>query len=341
MVTRDPGMSGELAVSIVVPTYNRRERLARLFGGLDIQSIEPEKFEVVIVDDGSTDGTSDWLGQQQRRYAVRAIRQSNGGPALARNAGIEAAASPLLLFLDDDVEPTARLVEEHVRSHEVEPDLAVMGPLGSLPGYNQPWVTWEQAKLESQYASMLRGDWAPTFRQFWTGNASVRKEHVVSVGAFDPAFLRAEDVELAYRLHTRGIRFRFNPAAIVLHHAERSLESWANMHRSYGRLEVAIFGKYSEDVLIRILAENWSRLHPAARWLVQGCAGKARRHAYVSFMLQSWLKLEAATRPILADKVCSAFASLLYWQASVEALGPDRSGAVFRRGDEIRRAPAT
>ena len=96
-------------------------------------------------------------------------------------------------------------------------------------------MAWEQAKLEAQYAAMSRGDWEPTFRQFWTGNASVAKAPVLAAGGFDPSLRRAEDVELARRLHERGMRFRFNPAARGLHHAERPLSAWMAMHKSYGR----------------------------------------------------------------------------------------------------------
>jgi GT2 family glycosyltransferase len=333
-------MASAKRVSIVIPTFNRRERLERVFRGLDAQSVDPECFEVVVVDDGSSDGTTDWLKQQKMRFSITALRQDNAGPAHARNAGVAAATGELLLFIDDDVEPSEGLVAEHVRSHGADKDLAIIGPLGSLPAYKQPWVAWEQAKLEAQYAAMTNGEWEPTFRQFWTGNASVRREHVVAAGGFDPAFLRAEDVELAYRLHQRGIKFRFNPEARVLHHAERSLASWENAHRSYGRLEVQIFGKYKEDVLIRVLAENWSRLHPLSRRLVRECAGNPLRRKWAGFVLEKWLKVEARTRPILSEKVCSAYASLLYWTASVDALGPERADQVFRRGDELREQGA-
>jgi GT2 family glycosyltransferase len=329
-------MSGSPNISIVIPTYNRREQLVRVLAGLEGQSIGPDIFEVVVVDDGSTDGTGAWLEAQRRAFHLRTVRQKNGGPARARNAGVEASRGDLLLFLDDDVEPSADLVAEHQRSHRLENNLAVVGPLGSLPSYEQPWVAWEQAKLEAQYAAMRRGDYAPTFRQFWTGNASVRREHVVAEGGFDPAYLRAEDVELAFRLSRRGIQFRFNPQARVLHHASRSLDSWSNAHTSYGRLEVSIFGNDSEEALIKILSENWSRLHPASRWLVRSCAGKPIRYACANFALRRWLEISAVTRPLLSDKVCSALASLLYWQASVQALGPDRTGEVFRRGADIR-----
>ena len=78
------------------------------------------------------------------------------------------------------------------------------------------------------------------------GNASLAKIHFASVGGFDRSFPRGEDVELGQRLAARGLKFRFNPAARGLHHAERSLESWSNMHRAYGRLEVQIFQRLGD-----------------------------------------------------------------------------------------------
>jgi GT2 family glycosyltransferase len=324
------GMPTTVAVSIVIPTYNRRDRLARVLDALDRQSVDAKAFEVVVVDDGSTDGTSAWLRTQHRGYAIQAIQQENGGPARARNAGVARANAAVLLFLDDDVEPTPKLVEEHIRSHEHDTNVVVIGPMGSLPHYEQPWVAWEQVKLEAQYAAMVRRDWEPTFRQFWTGNASVRKDDVLSVGGFDPSFSRAEDVELGLRLSKRGLKFRFNPEARGLHHAERPLESWANVQRSYGRFEVEIFKQFGEQTLVDLLAGNWSRLHPAARWIVRQCAGNPRRHAGVTFVLQNWLSLApAAHLPAMSGKVCSTLAQLLYWQASLDALGPERSERVL------------
>ena len=176
-------MSG-IRLSVVVPTYNRRDRLARVLAALERQNTPASQFEVVVVDDGSTDGTSDWLASFKSSYALQHVRLSNGGPARARNVGVERAAGEIVLFIDDDVEPTPELISEHLRFHAAERDIVVIGPLASLPSYPQPWVTWEQAMVESQYQAMQRGDWAPTFRQFWTGNASVAKAHVLGAGGF-------------------------------------------------------------------------------------------------------------------------------------------------------------
>ena len=153
-----------------------------------------------------------------------------------------------------------------------------MGPLSSLPSYAQPWVAWEQAKIEAHYDAMNRGVYAPTYRQFWTGNASLAREHLLATGGFNPEFLRGEDVELGVRLHERGLGFRFNPRAIGFHHAERSLDSWSNAHASYGRLEIQIFGRLGQAELTDVLAGNLSRLHVATRLSLRACLGRTELH---------------------------------------------------------------
>jgi glycosyltransferase involved in cell wall biosynthesis len=326
-------------ISVVVPTYNRRPRLARVLGGLDRQTVSPSRFEVVIVDDGSTDDTHAWLEKNsQRSYAVHVASQKNGGPSRARNRGVNDARGELILFLDDDVEPTDVLLAEHLKVHDTERDVVVMGPLASVEHYAQPWVQWEQEKLEAQYAAMLRGDYAPTFRQFWTGNASVARAHLLAAGGFNPEFSRAEDIELGRRLHERGLNFRFNPAARGLHHAERSLEAWVAMHRFYGKLEVEIFGGLGEQELVDTLAGNWSRIHALSRWLVRGCLNRPRRAEAATRVLNGWLKVAAGVGvPIATSQVCGALANLTYWAASAEALGPARAARVFTTGDHLRQ----
>lgn len=320
----------ERKLSVVIPTFNRRDRLARVVSALERQTVPASEFEVVIVDDGSTDGSAEWLESRKTPYTLRVKRQANAGPARARNAGVEMAQGELVLFIDDDVEPSEVLLAEHLASHAADADVVVIGPLCSLDSYEQPWVAWEQAKIEAQYQAMERGDWAPTFRQFWTGNASVARAHVLAAGGFDPSYLRAEDVELGVRLKQRGVGFRFNPRARGLHYAERSLRSWENVHVSYGKAEVAIFGNLGEAELIDMLSGNWNRLNPATRWLLRACLDKPMRHGAARAVLRNHLELAKRLGvPMLSDKVCSVLANLLYWQASVDALGKDRAAQVL------------
>lgn len=335
-------MAAPLTISVVLPTYNRRERLERALTALKRQSLPADRFEVIVVNDGSTDDTAAWLATAEHGvHAIRVVNQKNGGPARARNAGVAAAQNELILFIDDDVEATPELLAEHVRSHEAEPNAVVIGPLASLEHYPQPWVAWEQAKLELQYAAMLRGDWEPTFRQFWTGNASVARQAIQDAGGFDTTFLRAEDIELGRRLHERGLVFRFNPKARGLHHAERSLRAWEAMHQSYGALEVKIFGGLGQDELVDVLANNFSRIHPATRWLVGQCVGRPRRHAVARRVLHGLLRLEERVQmPLASEQVCGALANLIYWEASAETLGEEPIQRIFARGDQLRRQRA-
>ncbi len=322
-------MSGQLVASVVIPTYNRKPRLARVLKALETQDLDLSSFEVVVVDDGSSDGTFEFL-QQARPLRVNAIRQPNGGPARARNTGVAAAKGKYIVFVDDDVEPIASLVSEHLRSHQLSPASVVIGPLSSLPRYPQPWVQWEQQKLERQYSAMERGDWAPTFRQFWTGNASLEREHLVAEGGFNVEILRGEDVELGFRLKQRGLGFVFNPLARGFHHAERSLQSWMFAHESYGRLEVEIFGRDGEQHLLATLRANWRHLHPALRGAVHQCIAHPRLYSLARAAIQRALLVEAAAgTQVLASELCSALANILYWRASAVELGELRAAQVF------------
>jgi len=310
------------AITVVIPTYQRRDRLARVLDGLSRQT--HTDFDVVIVDDGSTDGTAQSVQKVRLPFQVQLISQANAGPAAARNAGVAAARGELVLFLDDDVLPSPELVAEHLQAQAREPRCAVMGPLGSLPRYSQPWVAWEQAMLEDQYAAMGRGEWEATFRQFWTGNASVAREEILAAGGFDPAFRRAEDVELGARLARRGVRFRFHPAARTEHAAERTLDSWCAMHLAYGRLERRIFAHLGEAHALSTLQGNWARLHPATRSLVRACLRSESVSAAAIAGLRAILQASRlAPSNRLARRACSALANILYWSGAREAMGDE------------------
>lgn len=320
-------------LSVVVPTFERRARLARVMERLGQQSLSPDHYEVIVVDDGSRDGTAQWLRQRAFPFRFQMHWQANGGPARARNTGVRAARGEYLLFIDDDVVPAPELLEEHLRAHEQGPrDVVVLGPLCSLPRYDQPWVAWEQFQLEKQYAAMARGDWSPTYRQFWTGNASVRREHVLAVGLFDERCLRGEDVELGWRLSQRGLTFLFNPRARGFHHAERSLESFCRAHEAYGGLEVEIFGRVSSENTMKILGSNFRRLQPLQRQLIANVVARPVVRRQLERALRRYLETSLARKKQdLARPACSLLANVLYWQASAKALGAAGFAEVKRR----------
>jgi len=288
--------------------------------------------EVIVVDDGSLDGTSEWLATQAWPFRLLALRQENAGPAAARNAGIRRASSEFILFLDDDVVPEPELVAEHLRSHEQSTtSLVVLGPMLSLPHYVQPWVAWEQVQLEKQYRAMECGDFAPTFRQFWTGNASVRREHLIQANLFDVTLKRGEDVDLGLRLANLGVGYQFNPRARGLHHAERSLASFCKAHASYGEMEVALF-EGRPGGAEGVLSGNWQRLHPMQRKFLEVLLSTSSGPAAVQGVLELFLrsKVGAIAPASVSRAACSMLANLLFWDANRRTLGSARFSRIMQ-----------
>ena len=257
-----------MKLSIVLPTYNRLDRLKRVLAALEQQTVSPDQFEVVVVSDGSQDGTNEWLVSAETPLNLRPHIQENQGVAVARNNGIEQAQADLILFIDDDVVPAPNLIEEHLKHHSAD-NVVVLGPMLSPPDFEMnPWVEWEQAMLMKQYNDMLDGKWEPTARQFYTGNTSIRRQHVVDAGGFDPSFRRAEDVELAYRLHDMGLKFVFNYEAVGWHYAERSFNSWSAIPYAYGRNDVIFYQERGQKWLLPTIWREFHRRH----WLIRNMA---------------------------------------------------------------------
>ena len=264
-------------VSVIVPTYNRLDRLKRVLDGFEKQTYSLANFEMVVVSDGSSDGTDDYLRTLQTPLRLTPVFQPNQGVAVARNQGLQRATSELILFVDDDVVPTPQLIEEHLRYHDAHGpshDLVVMGPMLTPAPEDfkmAPWVQWEQAMLMKQYDDMIAGRWEPTARQFYTGNTSLARHHVVEAGGFDPNFRRAEDVELAYRLADRGLRFLFNPDAIGYHYAERSFASWIAIPYTYGRNDVLFTQNKGQNWLLPTIFYEFHGRNPLIRLLTRSC----------------------------------------------------------------------
>ena len=260
-------------LSVVIPTFNRKDSLRRTLDGLARQTYPGESFEVVVVSDGSTDGTDGFLAEYAPAspYILRPIFQSNGGPARARNHGVAEARGEVIVFLDDDVEPTPAFLTLHAAHHRVSDQKVVIAPMLPDPGlrWREPcWIGWEHAMLGKQYNAWRTGEWAGCGpNHFYSGNASVRRAHLRAVGGFDEQFPRQEDVELAYRLQAqRGVEFVYDPNARGIHRPQRRFASWLAVPCAYGRLDVVRarrgdvpwetvrHGYHARNILTRLLA---------------------------------------------------------------------------------------
>ena len=275
-----------MKISVVLPTYNRLDQLKHVLAGLEMQTFPLDQFEVIVVSDGSPDGTNEFLLSAETPLQLTPIIQENQGVAVARNRGIREATADIILFVDDDVVPTPTLIEEHLKKH-TNNNTVVMGPMLSPPDFKmKPWVDWEQKMLMKQYDDMNNAVWEPTARQFYTGNTSVRREHLIEAGGFDPAFRRAEDVELAYRLDGMGLEFVFNYDAVGYHFAERSFQSWLAIPYAYGRNDVIFCLQKGQSWLLPTIWEEYHKRHPLIRKLAQICLDRPKLSSVALFTMR-------------------------------------------------------
>jgi glycosyltransferase involved in cell wall biosynthesis len=301
--------------SVVIPTYRRRGSLERVLGGIRDLDYPSDRLEVIVVNDGGDDGTAEMVRRTDVGFKLTLLEQHNRGPGVARNLGVEHSAWPFVLFLDDDVVPTPRLVAEHASVHRGRRDLVVMGSMLGDARERTPWLHWESVTLAKQYEAMEAGLFRPTPWQFYTGNASLLAEHVAQAGGFDPRYRRAEDIELGFRLERLGLTFAFHRGAEGRHISRRSYTAWLDVARQYGRNDV-LFGKVT-----RVISQTRKR-HPYTRRLIHWSIGHPRlRNAVTPAAKVAAVASSTAGMPGVSLAACSAIFNLHYWLGVEEALG--------------------
>lgn len=275
-------------VSVVIPTYNRRPILEKCLMALERQQACPEidRYEVVVVDDGSTDGTPDWLrGAAERFPHVRLIEQSHGGPAEGRNRGVDHAYGDVIVFIDSDLVVTDSFLSCHasslVRSWEARGDRLCFtyGAVVNTANFEQP--TAERHKLRDL-------SWA----YFATGNVAIAKEVLQRAGLFDTGFRLYgwEDLELGERLRRMGVQLIKCPAAVGYHwHPALTLDQIPRLIEVEGeraRMGLVFFRKHPTRRVRFIIQFTWLHrllwelltlgglinehsLRPLLRWLIR------------------------------------------------------------------------
>lgn len=190
--------------SLVIPTRNRGEILVQALSHLENLTYPRSKFEVLVVNDGSTDSTRDYLEKLQVGYRLRCFHRDGRGTSASRNYAIEQAQGTHVLFIDDDVFPSPDLLEYHEEAHRGHLRRLVRGPVINIPSLPLPE---NPPSLLYHYSQ----------NYLCTSNASIRRSLLMEAGLFDEGFVRWEDAELGVRLKKIGVSRHFVLSGYVFH----------------------------------------------------------------------------------------------------------------------------
>jgi glycosyltransferase involved in cell wall biosynthesis len=223
-------------VSVVIPSQNRREMLERCLGALARQDVAPGTFEVIVVDDGSSDGATEMVEALETPYELRLLRQDSRGPAAARNAGIDASTGRICLLIDNDIVASPDLVAAHLAGHERHERALGVGPLTQVPPRARDWYAHTfAAEWNKHYDDLSRRP--ATWMDCYGGNFSAPRAALVESGGYDTDQIAAADVELPYRLWRTGFVPQLFPGAGAVHddqkRASRILKDSARRGRAY------------------------------------------------------------------------------------------------------------
>jgi len=226
-------------LTALLTTYNRASLLEQVLRSFTSQSLAANRYELVIIDDGSEDHTASVVSEFKASLPIRYFFQPNAGLAAARNHGLAVSQAPVILFMDDDDTIESATLAEHVEKHQIypEPEVAVLGftRLDSDIAHDplMHFVT-EISGLLFSYRDTCENKFLG-FERFWGGRISCKREFILTSGGFNVVFrFGCEDIELGYRLSRRGLKILYNPRAISTMIRKLSFESFCNRLRRQG-----------------------------------------------------------------------------------------------------------
>ncbi|MEA5557856.1 glycosyltransferase family 2 protein [Nodularia spumigena] len=247
--------------SVVIPTYNRQPILEKCLRALEVQELSRSSsvtdYEIVLVDDGSTDGTLEWLAAHKAEFPhVRCFEQDHAGPAAARNLGVEKALGDTIIFIDSDLVVLKNFLQAHA-------DALVQGgeKLGSDRFFTYGAVinTCNFAQPTAEPYKIT--DFSAAF--FATGNVAIPKHWLEKAGLFDNSFQLYgwEDLELGVRLKKLGLQLIKCPAAVGYHwHPPFNLEQIPRLidqEIQRGRMGVLFYQKHPTWEVKMMIQMTW------------------------------------------------------------------------------------
>ncbi len=305
-------------ISIVIPTKNRAAQLSRPLQALARQDFPRERFEVLVVDNASTDNTREVASQFEKAFVhFKLLSESQAGAARARNCGIKKSRGDLVLLIDDDVIPAPQLLQEHWLAHQRDPQSAILGRV-TFP--------WDGTESPFRWVLTYRPEYLQSFRfddpgnvpfnHFYSCNVSLPRSAFARAGLFDEGFrvYGFEDTEFGYRLVRSGIRIVFNPRAEGLHDFRRNFAQFAENRFQAGESFYRLLQKYPE-------LNSWSAQQGSShrRWIARG----------LGFLAFPLIPLFDSRPPVLLrfvlavlGRACACHLQYRFWRGFAQASRP-------------------
>ncbi len=295
--------------SVVIPTYNRKPILIKCLQALENQQLDKliEGYEVILVDDGSTDRTLEWLAENKTQFPhLRTFSQVHQGPAAARNLGVQQAKGDTIIFIDSDLVVTEKFLQAHANA------LAKgVEKIGSDRLFTYGWVI-NTSNFDHPTAEPYKiTDFSAAY--FATGNVAISRQWLEEVGLFDTQFQLYgwEDLELGVRLKKLGLKLIKCPEAVGYHwHPPFNLEQIPKMiarEIERGKMGVVFYQKhptFNVKLMIqmtlfhRILwgilslggSLNEKTMQPLLQWLID--RGKPQLALEIARIFLNWYNVQ-------------------------------------------------
>jgi glycosyltransferase involved in cell wall biosynthesis len=230
-----PAEQNATSFSVVVCSYNGARTIGECL--YHLSKLNYPNYEIIVVDDGSTDNTAE-IAQQ---YKVRLIQTENRGLSAARNTGREHANGEIIAYIDDDAYPDPDWLNYYNVAFRNASHALIGGP--NLSPVNDPWVAQCVARSPGGPNHVLLTD---TLAEHVPGcNMAFRKSRLEEIDGFDPMFHTAgDDVDVCWRIQEKGWTVGFAPSAVVWHHRRSSISAYWRQQRGYGRAEALLHQKW-------------------------------------------------------------------------------------------------
>jgi GT2 family glycosyltransferase len=224
-------------ISVIICSYNGERTLPECLEG--VRNLDYPNFEVIVVNDGSTDATDSVVEE----FGFRVIHTENRGLASARNTGMEAATGEIVAYTDSDARPDPQWLSYLAAAFERSSHVGIGGP--NIPPEGDGCIAECVANAPGSPTHVLLSD--QEAEHIPGCNMAFRKRALKEVDGFDPRFRAAgDDVDMCWRLRDRGWTLGFSPAALVWHHRRDSVRAYWQQQRGYGKAEGQLEEKWPE-----------------------------------------------------------------------------------------------